>query len=267
MTATQPARPGDLKVCCAQSYEHDLVAQLLGPSYHPGGLALTRRLGQKLGLRPGQCVLDVASGPGTTALELAERFGVAVDGVDLGTATVQRATTLAAQAGLADRVRFHRADAELLPFDDVSFDAVVCECSLCLFPDKPAAVAGMARVLRPGGHVGITDVVLDPDRIPPSLRDLMGRIACLADARPLHGYITLIEATGLRIVAVEQHDNALANMIDKVDSRLATLGMLAQPAIAGFDTASARARCADAARAVADGIAGYALIVAQKPAA
>ena len=65
-----------VKACCAAVYEHDVVALVLGESYHPGGLDLTRRLARLLELRPAQRVLDVASGPGTTAFLFADEFGV-----------------------------------------------------------------------------------------------------------------------------------------------------------------------------------------------
>lgn len=96
--------PEVIKACCAAAYEQDIVALLLGDSYHPGGLELTRRLARVLGLRPGQRVLDVASGPGTTARLLAGEFGVAVDGVDLGDALVEKARAAASEQGLGDRV-------------------------------------------------------------------------------------------------------------------------------------------------------------------
>ena len=160
MTPGVPAGvdPAELKACCAAVYEHDLVALVLGPSYHPGGRDLTRRLARALDHRPGDRVLDVASGPGTTALLLAEEFGVTVDGVDAGALTVERARTGARQRHLADRVRFCCADAEALPFDDGAFDAVVCECAFCTFPAQEAAAAEFARVLRPGGWAVLADV-------------------------------------------------------------------------------------------------------------
>ena len=72
----------EIKSCCAALYETDYARLLLGDSFHPGGLELTERLGKQLGLRPGQRVLDVASGTGATAVFLAERFGCHVVGLD-----------------------------------------------------------------------------------------------------------------------------------------------------------------------------------------
>jgi arsenite methyltransferase len=161
------------KACCAAAYGSDAVALLLGDSYDPGGLALTRRLAGALGLSPGDRVLDVASGRGATALLLAREYGLQVQGVDLSAANVALAEGAARAAGLADRVSFLRGDAEQLPHGDGLFDAVMCECAFGTFPDKPTAAAELARVLRPGARVGITDVTANPARLP--LRRLSAR--------------------------------------------------------------------------------------------
>ena len=248
------------------AYQHDAVALILGESYHPGGLALTRRLADSLGLRFGARVVDVASGPGATASLLAAEYGVTVDGIDLGPAAVAAANAQGAQAGIGDRVVFRVGDAERLPLDDASVDAVVCECALCTFPDKEAAPAEMARVLKPGGRVGITDVTLDLDRLDPELMSFAGWVACIAGARPAADYCRYLERAGLELVLVEAHDDALARMIETIDDRLVAYQMVEAPALAGIDVELVRRKVALAARAVADGIAGYSLLVAHKPA-
>ncbi len=254
----------EVKACCAASYQRDAVALILGESYHPGGLELTRRLARSLSLRRGQRVLDVASGPGATALLLARELGVEVDGVDLGEESVAKARAKAAEAGLSRDVRFHVGDAERLPLEDASVDAVVCECALCTFPDKGAAVTEMARVLRPGGRVGITDVALDRNRLDVELKTLSGWVACLADARPADEYVEMLASVGLRTVHREAHDDALATMVEQIDARLTALRVLRSPALAGIDFDKARERTALAAKAVRDGVAGYVLLVAEK---
>ena len=88
---------------------------------------------------------------------LAAEHDVDVVGVDLGAAQVAKATARAESAGLSERAVFRVGDAEHLPVDDHSFDAVVSECAFCTFPDKPTA-AEVARVVRPGGRLGLTDV-------------------------------------------------------------------------------------------------------------
>jgi SAM-dependent methyltransferase len=255
----------DLKNCCASAYQHDAVALVLGDSYHPGGLALTRRLADALALQPGQRVADVASGPGTTAFLLATEYGVFVDGVDLGAGTVAAANAKAVEAGLDRRVTFLVGDAERLPLPDASVDAIVCECALCAFPDKGAATLEMSRVLKLGGQVGITDVTLNPELLDPELASLAGWVACIADARPAAEYRRHLEAAGLDVTLVERHDDALARMIETVDARLLVYRMLDAPAFDGVDVGFVRDKVALANRAVHEGTAGYALLVAQKP--
>ena len=139
-----------VKQCCANLYESDLARALLGDSFHPGGLKLTERLGQVMQLGEHSRVLDVASGRGTSALFLAERFGCTVIGLDYGKQNVDAANASAAKQGISSRVRFDQADAEQVPFADASFDAVICECAFCTFPDKHKAACEFARVLRKG---------------------------------------------------------------------------------------------------------------------
>ena len=71
-----------VKQCCARLYESDFAKMLLGDSFHPGGVKLTERLGTLVGLTSQSRVLDIASGKGTSALFLAERFGCEVIGID-----------------------------------------------------------------------------------------------------------------------------------------------------------------------------------------
>lgn len=262
--ARAEADPEALKACCAAAYQQDVVALVLGESYHPGGADLTRCLGRALDLRPGQRVLDVACGPGTTAFLLAEEFGVVVDGVDLGDQSVARATQAARQRGLSEQVRFHVGDAEGIPFDEGVFDVVVCECAFCTFPDKRTAAAEFARVLRPGGRLGVTDVTLQPERLDPELRTLAGWVACLADARPAAEYAGYLAGAGLRVTLSEPHDVALARMIEQIDGRLRALKMMSLPGVE-IDFGSALGYTAHAARAVRQGMAGYHLLVAEKP--
>ncbi|MBC9730087.1 class I SAM-dependent methyltransferase [Streptomyces sp. TRM68367] len=257
----------DLKACCAAAYSSDVVALLLGDSYHPGGTTLTRRLADALGLVTGGRVLDVASGRGTTALLLAGAYGVRVDGVDYSPANTALAQGAAAAAQLTEQVSFTTGDAEQLPCPDGLFDAVVCECALCTFPDKEKAAAEFARVLKPGGRVGITDVTAEPGRLPAELSTLAARIACIADARPLAEYTEILAAAGLRTLRTERHDQAMLRMIDQIEARLNLLRLTASDRLtaAGMDPAAAPATLNAARTAVSDGALGYALLVAEKP--
>ncbi|MQA85744.1 MAG: methyltransferase domain-containing protein [Streptosporangiales bacterium] len=252
--------PEEVKSCCAAAYSSDAATAILGGHYHPGGTALTRRLADRLALRAGERVLDVAAGPGTTAFLLADEYGASVDGVDLGAATVAKARASAEATGTCDSVRFHLGDAERLPFDDAGFDVLVCECAFCTFPDKATAAREFARVPRPGGRVGITDITLQPERLDGRLRGLTGWIACLADARPVDDYRELLADAGLHARVVERHDGALATMIDQIEARLRAFR------IAHVDVGTALELTALARDAVARGDAGYVLLTADKPA-
>jgi arsenite methyltransferase len=88
-----------------------------------------------------------------------------------------------------------------------------------MFPNKPAAAREFARVLKPGGLVGLSDITRAPG---PSgeLADLMAGIACLADARPADSYAAWLTAAGFTPVAIEPHDDALIEMIRRIGTRL-----------------------------------------------
>ncbi|HEY3080855.1 MAG TPA: methyltransferase domain-containing protein [Chloroflexota bacterium] len=265
--AAGAAAPAELKACCANLYEADAARLLLGDSFHPGGLALTTRLGELLRLGPDDRVLDVAAGRGTSAIHLARRFGCRVVGVDYGRRNVAAATEAAAQAGVADRVSFRQGDAERVPVDDGAFDALVCECAFCTFPDKSAAAAEMARALRPGGRVGLSDLTRRGE-LPPALTDLLAWVACIADARPTDEYLGYLAAAGFGAPVVERHDQALGEMVSGIRQKLlgaqlmAGIGKLSLPGV-DWDRASAMGRAAT--EALRTGQLGYAVVVAELP--
>src|SRR5271155_3665874 len=95
---TQPAESVELKSCCAAVYQSDFARLLLGDSFHPGGQRLSARLGEEMGLGPGDRVLDVASGKGESAIFVARQFGCQVVGVDFGQRNVEEANSRAAAA-------------------------------------------------------------------------------------------------------------------------------------------------------------------------
>lgn len=258
--------PATVKACCATGYSSDAVELLLGPSYHPGGLRLTRRLLDTLGLPAGARVADVASGIGTSSLVAAEEYDLTVDGVDLSAANVRLATGAAASAGLAARAAFHHGDAESLPLPDATYDAVICECALCTFPDKATAAAEMARVLRPGGRVGITDVTADPARLPAELSGLAGWVACVADARPVEDYRALLADAGLRVMTVERHTAALEQLVRQVEARLELLRITSPQKLdeLGVDRARVKPVLEATHGAIRDGVLDYVLIVGEK---
>jgi arsenite methyltransferase len=265
--ALGPADGGEIKQCCARLYESEIVSRLLGESFHPGGVALTERLGRLLGLKPENRVLDAASGKGTSAVVIAQRFGCAVVGVDLSNQNVDSSNAEADRSGLAGRVRFEVGDAERLPLDDASVDAVICECAFCTFPDKRAAAREFARVLKPGGRVGLSDITRSPGP-PGELADLMAWIACLADARPADSYVVWLADAGFTKAVVEAHDDALMEMIRGIGTRLFAAEVLAglgKLDLEGIDFPAAKRMTKQALAAVEANRLGYAIVCATKP--
>ncbi len=263
---SQPAEAGALKSCCADLYESDWARLLLGDSFHPGGLALTERLGELLELGPGRRVLDVASGKGASAIYLARRFGCEVVGVDYGVQSVAEAMAAAEQAGVADRIRFKCGDAESLPFGDGAFDALLCECAFCTFPDKRAAATEFARMLKPGRRVGLSDLTRNSP-LPCELESLLAWVACIADARPTEEYAAFLQGAGFTVERVERHDHALAEMVTSLRTKLlgAELMMkLKKIEVPGVDFEQAKGIARAAANAVREGKLGYAITVGAK---
>jgi len=255
-----------VKQCCARAYETEVARWLLGDSFHPGGLALTERLGVQLNLRAADRVLDVASGRGTSALFLAERFGCGVTGIDLGPESVASAEAEALARGLSDRVSFRQVDAESLPFQDGAFDALLCECAFCTFPDKARAAHEFARVLRPNGRVGLSDLTRVSE-LPPELDELLAWIACIADAQPTERYTECLRNAGFVVQTIESHREALQAMVRQVRGRLLAADVmrgLKKIELPEVGLAAARSLATFAAGAIARGELGYALITAAK---
>ena len=253
----------EVKACCAAAYGSEAARWLLGDRLHPGGAQLTARLVDALGPGPGALVADIACGAGAGALQLAAQTGCRVVGVDLAPANVELAVAAAAAAGLAGLARFVVGDAEALPLDDAAVDGVLCECALCTFPDKPAAVREIARVLRPGGTLALSDMTAEPDRLPAELRSLDAWIACIGDARPLDALADLLAAAGLVVERRERHDQALSKLVDRVDARLRLARAMRTAAPIG-SIERGLALAAAARDAIDAGALGYGVLVARR---
>lgn len=264
-----PEQPSiDLKSCCARLYESDFVRLLLGESFHPGGLKLTSRLGELLKLARHARVLDVACGKGASAIHIAETFGCEVSGLDYSEGNVQQATESARERGIDTRVQFRRGDSEQLPFDDASFDAIICECAFCTFPDKGAAAREFFRVLKPEGRVGLSDITRAHEP-PPDLNTLMAWIACIADAQPAQDYAQLLTGAGFRPDCIEGHDDALREMVQQIRMKLLGLEIavgLKKIELPDVNLTSAKQLAASALHAVSQRQLGYAIMTAMKPA-
>ncbi|HZT53277.1 MAG TPA: methyltransferase domain-containing protein [Gaiellaceae bacterium] len=246
--------PEEVKACCAAVYGSAAARYLLGDSFHPGGPSLTAELAAALRVGPGDEVVDVASGPGTSAIQLARQTGCTAIGVDL-----------APVPDPADepRVRFVRGDAEALPFAGASVDGVLCECAFCTFPNKEQAASELARVLRSGRWLALSDMTAEPARLPPELTGLRAWVACVADARPLPEISELLARAGFEIERAEQRDQLLLELLDRIDARLQVAAMLSE-LVSPDAVAQGRTLVAAARQAIVDRALGYAIVVARR---
>lgn len=149
-------------------------------------------------LRPGETVLDLGSGGGIDVLLSAQRVGPTgrVVGVDMTDEMLELARRNAAEAG-ATNVDFLKGTIETLPLPDATVDAVISNCVINLAADKTAVFREIARVLRPGGRLGVSDVVAD-DRLTAAEREQRGSFAgCIAGALSFGEYAAGLEAAGL----------------------------------------------------------------------
>jgi demethylmenaquinone methyltransferase/2-methoxy-6-polyprenyl-1,4-benzoquinol methylase len=142
----------------------------IAPEYERVGAALSfgqdprwrRFLVSRVNAIPGSWALDVASGTGLVARELARR-NLRVVGLDQSEAMVHRGVTGVRGAGLADRIAFVLGQAERLPFPDETFDAVTFTYLLRYVDDPQATLTELARVLRPGGVMAALEFHVPPE--------------------------------------------------------------------------------------------------------
>ena len=155
-------------------------------------------------LREGETVLDLGSGGGIDVLLSARRVGPS--GVAYGLDMTDEMLALArrnAEAAGARNVHFLKGRIEAIPLPAESVDVVISNCVVNLSTDKPAVLAEVARVLKPGGRVGISDVVAE-DRLSPAARAERGSFAgCIAGALSKGEYEAGLRAAGLEDVEVE----------------------------------------------------------------
>lgn len=156
-------------------------------------------------IQAGDTVLDLGSGAGNDAFVARAETGATgkVIGVDFTPAMVKKARLNAEKLGFQN-VEFRQGDIEDLPVSDQSVDVVVSNCVLNLVPDKPKVFGEILRVLSPGGHFSISDVVLAGE-LPDALRDAAEMYAgCVSGAIQMDGYLDIIRQTGFENLRVQK---------------------------------------------------------------
>src|SRR6202008_3175869 len=149
-------------------------------------------------LQPGEIVLDLGSGGGIDVILSARRVGPTgrAIGLDMTDEMLELAQRNAAEAGVAN-VEFVRGTIEAIPLPSASVDVVISNCVINLAADKAAVLHEIARVLRPGGRGGVSDVVAD-DQLSPAERAERGSYSgCIAGALSFAEYRAGLAAAGL----------------------------------------------------------------------
>jgi SAM-dependent methyltransferase len=242
-----------------------LVPADLAPvdEFHIGGREATEHLAQSLGLVPGTRLLDIGCGIGGAARYFAAEHGAQVAGIDLTEEYVAVAARLAEWVGLSGQVRFVQASALDLPFEAGAFEAATLIHVGMNIADKVALFAEAARVLAPGGRIGVYDIMRTGEGplaypVPWAAGETTSFLA------PIDAYRGALAAAGLEVVALENRRDYAEAFFERVRARLRGqdgppplgLHMLMGP--------DAPAKVANMMRNVAEGLMAPVEIVARK---
>ncbi|XWW47453.1 arsenite methyltransferase [Fibrella sp. USSR17] len=207
-------------------------AAIMADDYtHLAGYVAAADLGLGCGLptqfaqiKPGDTVIDLGSGAGNDCFVARHETGPTgkVIGIDFTPAMIDRARRNADTLGF-NNVEFRAGDIEQMPVADNVADVVVSNCVLNLVPNKANVLAEIARVLKPGGHFSISDIVLQGD-LPAGLRQVAELYAgCVSGAIQHDDYLRLIQEAGFTQITVQKSkainlpDSILANYLSAED--------------------------------------------------
>ncbi len=154
-------------------------------------------------LHPGETVLDLGSGGGLDVLLSARRVGPAgkAYGLDMTSEMLDLARANARQAG-AQNVDFLRGQIEAIPLPDGSVDVIISNCVINLSTDRPAVFAECFRVLRPGGRLGICDILADDDLTAAQRIQRGGQVGCIAGAPSFAEYRDGLARAGFTRISI-----------------------------------------------------------------
>jgi len=155
-------------------------------------------------LREGEVVLDLGSGGGIDVILSAKRVGPSgvAYGLDMTDEMLALARRNAVDAGVAN-VHFLKGVIEQIPLPADSVDVVISNCVINLSTDKAAVLTEIARVLKPGGRVGVSDVVAEDHLTPEQRAERGSYVGCIAGALSRSEYVAGLEAAGFEEVSVE----------------------------------------------------------------
>src|SRR5215475_522865 len=170
------------------------------------------------GLREGETVVDLGSGGGLDVFLAASKVGPTgrAVGIDMTPEMIELARRNAAKLeGAASNVEFYQATIDELPLSDGTVDCVISNCVINLAPDKKAVFREIARVLKPGGRLAVSDIALKKELPPEVSTDLLAYVGCVAGAILIEEYKRGLERAGFahaEIIDTEKDLNVYAEM-------------------------------------------------------
>jgi SAM-dependent methyltransferase len=204
--------------CCAQSSCCDARGSQLGYDLEELQELPQQAIESALGcgnpvalasLKPGEVVLDLGSGGGIDVLMAARRVGSGgyVYGLDMTDEMIELANRNAVKLGVSN-TEFLKGEIEQIPMPDACVDVIISNCVINLSPDKAAVLREAGRVLRPGGRLAVSDIVIDGDLggLPVSEGDIRASLSwsgCIAGALTMQQYRAYLEQAGFVDIQLE----------------------------------------------------------------
>jgi arsenite methyltransferase len=170
-------------------------------------------------LRAGEVVVDLGSGGGLDVFLASKMVGPEgrAIGIDMTTAMIERSRENARQGGYTN-VEFYQSTIDQIPIPDASVDCVISNCVVNLAPDKPAVFREIARVLRPGGRVAISDIALKHELPEAVAQSMAAYVGCIAGAILIEDYRAGLLAAGFQHVEIVD-SGADLNAYSKVENQ------------------------------------------------
>jgi arsenite methyltransferase len=156
-------------------------------------------------INPGDTVIDLGSGAGNDCFVARALTGETgrVIGIDMTEEMIEKARSNVAKLGF-NNVEFRHGDIENMPVNDNTADVVISNCVLNLVPDKRKAFAEIFRILKPGGHLSVSDIVINGE-LPPEVKEAAEMYAgCVSGAIQRDEYLDIIKNSGLKNVTIQK---------------------------------------------------------------
>ena len=168
-----------------------------------------------LALKAGETVVDLGSGAGIDVFLAADAVGPTgrVIGIDMTPEMLARARRNAAKAGVTN-AEFREGRLEELPVESGTVDAITSNCVINLVPDKAVVFKEIARILKPGGRIVISDIILDKALPPEIEKDVYAYVGCISGAAMREDYFAMIREAGLAEIEVLKDIDYGAVVID-----------------------------------------------------